>query len=82
MTEVETAMCQDCLTAAVKSHHGFKSGCSGCAARAAGRSPEFARARAAGKQDRGYQTLLTTLGLTHESVKAAHAADAMNRSKA
>lgn len=67
--------CQECAAAATKLHHGFASGCQGCAARAASRSQHYLRVRQAGRLDRQYQAMLEQFGLTHDEVKAAHAAD-------
>lgn len=76
------APCPDCLTAAVRPHHGFRANCPGCCARGAARSPHYRRCSDAGVQDRAYRGLLAQFGLTHAAVQAAHAADAMNREKA
>jgi hypothetical protein len=67
--------CLDCDLAAKKRHHGFRSGCQGCAARSLVRSPHWRRVQAAGVQDRPYRAALAQFGLTHEQVKAAAAAD-------
>jgi hypothetical protein len=67
--------CPDCTRAAAEPWHGFRNGCRGCCARAAARSPHFARVKAAGQQDRPYRALLAQFGLDHETVKAAAAAD-------
>lgn len=68
--------CIDCMSAAAGVHHGFTQGCDGCKARAASRSPHFARVRKLGSQDRAYRALLEQFGLTHEQVKGAAAKDA------
>ena len=75
-------LCPDCLTAAVRAHHGFRLGCPGCCARAAARSPHFHRVKEAGQLDRAYRGLLAQFGLTHEAVKTAHAADALHKERA
>lgn len=75
-------VCQDCLTAALKPHHGFTAMCPGCNARAASRSPHFFRVKLAGAQDRSYRGLLAQFGLQHEAVKAAYEADALNKERA
>ena len=67
--------CPDCTKSATEVWHGFHASCKGCAARAAARSPQFRNARFSGKQFRGYLALLDQYGVTHEEVKAAHAAD-------
>ena len=71
--------CPDCTTAATEAWHGFRSGCKGCAARAVSRGPNYRRCRDAGRQDRQYQGELRQLGVTHDEVRAAHRADAINR---
>lgn len=70
--------CEDCATAAVTQHHGFTAGCAGCCARAASRSPHFDRVRKLGRLDSGYRMLLDEFRLTHDQVKAASAADAID----
>lgn len=67
--------CEDCTIAAQQRHHGFRSGCKGCAARAAARSPHFRRVRDNGMQDRAYRAMLDLYGVDHGQVKAAAAAD-------
>jgi hypothetical protein len=74
-----TAACQDCATAARQPHHIFVSTCAGCRARSVARSQPFAQARRAGRQYPDYITLRESLGLTHDAVKAAYAADAINQ---
>lgn len=74
--------CPDCTAAAAAPWHGFTNGCRGCCARAAARSPHFARVKAAGQQDRPYRALLEQFGLTHSDVKAAAAADVEGRAAA
>jgi carboxylesterase type B len=71
--------CEDCATAARELHHGFRNGCPGCCARAAARSPHFRRVRDNGTQDRQYRALLEQMGLSHDQVKAAAAADVEGR---
>jgi len=68
--------CHDCAIAATQTHHGFSAGCIGCCARAAARSPQYARVRDAGKLDRDYRALLEQFKLTHEQVKQASWLDA------
>jgi hypothetical protein len=72
-------VCEDCADAAQAPHHGFRHGCTGCCARAAARSQHFAKvAKARDTRDWGYRELLRKFNLTHEQVKAAHAADALH----
>lgn len=54
--------------------------CQGCAARAAARMPQFRAAQKAGVITHDYRRLLDQFGLTHEVVKAAHAADKAGQS--
>lgn len=74
--------CFDCMSAAAGPHHGFANGCRGCCARAASRSPHFARVRQLGRLDRQYRALLEQFGLTHEQVKDAADNDAMQQTAA
>ena len=67
--------CQDCTLSASRSWHGFSAGCPGCAARAVSRGPNYRRCLAEGRQDRRYRDELALVGVTHERVKAAAAAD-------
>ena len=71
--------CEDCAASAQAMHHGFRSGCKGCQARAAARSPWYFYSKQAGRQTEQYRGLLATLGLTHDQVKAAEAADYMTK---
>ena len=71
--------CKDCTDAAMGPHHGFTAACRGCCARAAARSPHFARVLKLGRLDRQYQTLLYTFALTHDEVKAAAQVDVLGR---
>lgn len=73
--DTSATTCTDCAVAAARAWHGFTQGCRGCCARAAGRSPQFAAARKAGVVDHQYRRLLDQVGLTHDEVKAAVAAD-------
>lgn len=69
--------CPACTQAAAVPHWGeFVADCRGCCARAAARSPQFFAARQTGTQTRAYRALLEQFGLTHDEVRAAHAADA------
>lgn len=72
-------MCEACAEAAKTTTHLFLKGCTGCDARMVSRSPDFKRVRELGKLDAEYASILTRFNTNHESVKAAHAADAMNR---
>jgi hypothetical protein len=76
-------MCPACTTAATDPSWGeFIADCRGCCARSIARSPEFFEARKAGTQTRKYRALLEQVGalvqppVTHDEVRAAHAADA------
>lgn len=75
-------ICPDCYLAAKELHHGFRMGCRGCAARAVSRGPNYRRVRQAGALDRQYRGELDALGVTHDEVKAAAAADAIDREAA
>ena len=72
-------VCPDCETAARVIHHGFRANCPGCAARAVSRGPNYRRCLAAGIQDRLYRDELELMKTTHEAVRAAAAADQLNR---
>lgn len=74
--------CFDCMAAASGVHHGFSSGCRGCAARAASRSPPYAVARKTGRQDWRYRAMLELLGVSHDEVKAAAAIDDVHKEPA
>ncbi len=67
--------CKDCEASAKELHHGFTSACKGCQARAAARGPAYFESKRAGRLTEPYRGLLAALGLTHEQVKAAEAAD-------
>lgn len=69
--------CPACAAAARELHHEFIAGCRGCCARAAARSQPAFEARRLGRQTREYRALLQHVGLEHEDVKAAAAADAL-----
>lgn len=71
--------CQDCEAASRAPWHGFKAGCLGCAARAVARGANYRRCLAAGMQDRLYRDELDLMKTTHEAVRAAAAADQLNR---
>lgn len=71
--------CEDCAASAQAMHHGFRSGCKGCQARAAARSPWYFESKREGRQTEPYRRLLATLGLAHDQVKAAEAADYMTK---
>ena len=74
----DTLQCPDCALAERCRWHGFTATCKGCKARAAARSPECHEARTENRQTQGYRQLLKALGVTHEDVKAAAAADKAN----
>lgn len=71
--------CPACEESAREVSHLFHAGCQGCKARAAARGPHFRRCRDAGRLDRQYRELLQSFGLTHDEVRAAHAADFLER---
>lgn len=71
--------CADCTRAGAELWHGFRSGCAGCRARAMARGPHYFRCRNAGRLDAEYRVALQSVGLTHDQVKAADAADFMSR---
>lgn len=72
--------CEDCTKAAEQRWHGYSGSCKGCAARAVARGPNFAYARKTGTQNWRYRDELRLMGVTHDQVKAAHAADIHERS--
>lgn len=74
--------CKDCLKAAVVEWHGFSAGCQGCAARAVSRGPNYRASRTAGSLTPRYREELALLGVTHDEVKAARAADALGKERA
>jgi hypothetical protein len=74
-----SSTCDDCAAAALRPHHIFMATCAGCRARSVARSQPFYLARRAGRQEPDYIALRESLGLTHEQVKAAYAADAINQ---
>lgn len=71
--------CVDCDAAAVAPWHGFQSGCLGCAARSVARGPNYRRCLSVGYQDRLYRNELELLGVTHEAVRQAAAADYLSK---
>lgn len=73
MSEQET--CPDCAAAAKRRWHGFSANCKGCAARAVARGHNYRRCLKAGRQDRQYRDELALVGVTHDQVRAAAAAD-------
>lgn len=70
--------CPDCAASARAPWHGFRAACSGCAARAVSRGPNYRRCLTAGMQDRLYRDELELLGVTHQAVREAAAADKLN----
>lgn len=72
-----TLTCADCATAAETEWWIFKSGCRGCCARAAARSPQYFEARKEGRLTPKYRALLDQFQLTHDAVKEAAARDAL-----
>jgi len=75
---MSTEPCADCTQATLTTWHGFTMGCKGCAARAVSRGPNFARARAEGKQDRRYRDELQLVDVTHGQVLEAAKADVLH----
>lgn len=71
--------CHNCTAASKEVHGGFDLSCIGCRARNVARSYGFFESRRTGKLLSGYRQALAADGLTHDRVKAAHAADAINR---
>lgn len=69
--------CLNCVRSAAELWHGFTNGCLGCAARSVARGPNYREAMASGRQTSKYRAELELLGVTHEQVKAAAAADAL-----
>jgi hypothetical protein len=72
--------CKACAKAAARVSHEFHAGCRGCAARSLVRGPHFRRVQQAGMQDRQYRGALQQMGVTHEEVRAAAAADKASQS--
>lgn len=72
--------CKACTDAAKKRSHTFHAGCKGCAARSLVRSPHWRRVQQAGVQDRYYHAALQQMGVTHDDVRAAAAADKATQS--
>ena len=70
-----TPDCPACAKARDRLSGEFRAGCTGCCARAAARSPQFRTARLLGRLPPEYRRLLDAFALTHDQVKAAHAAD-------
>lgn len=68
-------MCNDCLLATQKAHHGFAADCRGCCSRAIARGPNYREAKSAGRQTPKYRGELTQFGMTHDEVQKAAAAD-------
>ena len=73
--------CQACLTAALRISHEFHASCKGCAARAAARGPHFFRVRKEGRLDSEYRRMLAQFQITHDDVKRAADADALQKGK-
>jgi hypothetical protein len=81
-TCTESQTCPDCTAAAESAWHGFTHGCPGCAARAVSRGPNYRESHAAGKQTRKYRAELEMLGVSHQQVLEAAAADALGKEMA
>jgi hypothetical protein len=67
--------CADCVASIERAHWGFRAECTGCAARSVSRGQNFFDSDRRGVQTRRYRDELALLGVTHEQVKAARAAD-------
>lgn len=70
-----TPDCPSCAAAAKRPSGEFRLGCTGCCARAAGRSPQAHEARRLGRQTAAYRDLLAALELAHDQVKQASSSD-------
>lgn len=82
MSDAQTQpTCRSCKAAGERNSGLFSDACRGCCARALARSLHFRRVRDLGRLDSEYRRLLEQFKLTHDEVKAAHAADASNREK-
>ena len=75
MTDLFAQPCPACIEASLRPSWLFRKGCKGCEARAVARGPDFFRCKLAGRQDREYRALLASVGVTHDEVVAAAAAD-------
>lgn len=71
--------CPDCTRSAAEPWHGFLHGCQGCAARAVSRGPNYREALTSGRQTWKYREELQLVGVTHDEVRAAAAADALGK---
>lgn len=69
--------CPDCLTAAMRPHHGFSPRCGGCQARAVARSDAFAGVRRSAPVTSDCLAMLRRFGLSADAVIAAGEADAL-----
>lgn len=74
--------CPDCIRSAAEARHGFTNGCLGCAARSVARGPNYREAMASGRHTWKYRDELRLVGVTHDQVKAAAAADALGKETA
>lgn len=77
--------CPDCDMAAQQLHHGFRSACQGCAARALVRSPVFRTAMSPtgfGWHDRKLQQLCEFYKVSREQVQHAAEMDAKHKEMA
>lgn len=78
--------CQACADSARELSHAFRANCLGCAARAVARGPKFHAARVVRVGDADYEAVrdtyraeLTAVGVTHQQVKEAAAADFLGK---
>lgn len=74
-----TTTCPDCTQAALTAWHGFRGGCTSCAARAVSRGQNYAASRTAGMQTRRYRAELEQFGVTHDDATRAAKADHLQR---
>jgi hypothetical protein len=71
--------CPECAAAAAGPHGTFNFACAGCRARHLSRSVAFSESMRTKRQTVGYRHALAADGVTHDHVKAAWEADAINR---
>jgi hypothetical protein len=71
--------CPDCLAASERMHHGFRSSCDGCKARAVARGPAFFHRNDSDDKARQYRELLARVRLSPAAVMRARDADWMTK---
>ena len=74
--------CPDCQAASERQHHGYRSGCKGCQARAISRSPAFHESRRLTRQTATYRQMLKQFDITHDEVLRAAETDKSNLQRA